>query len=450
MLTRFRFAACVLLIAAVLSPRSAEAQGEAWVGREFMPRPNCTPKVGKQPISWEQLALPLKVQKAEGDWLWVGKAWVGKQEVVPLTAPIEEFSIARHGDWPLVPVTIGGREYQFLVDTGSTVCVVDRSLQSALSKTGTTSRVNGKTDMTVYQLQSAFVGKSRMPVTGPAVSIDLRPFREMSGHDVRGILGMSFLKGRVVMFDFDAGKVAFYRSFPTDVGNAVMLAYNETGIPFLNLDVAGRRTVTFRLDTGFVGGTAGNLETNTIAELTWDGSLKQTGRRTGLTWIHGDEPSREVQLTQMRLGTYEHRELPFIEGKFNLLGLGYLSRYFVVFDFQNDRLILKRGLRFDKPIRRNMLGGKIVRRGGDTLVSGITPATPAHEGGLREGERILSIDGRDSSELSLFEMRSLFSEPGRRFNLVVQGADEPREVSVLLSDWGKPQAAGKAIGKVRQ
>src|SRR4029077_12178621 len=134
----------------------------------------------------------------------------------------------------------------------------------------------------------------------------------------------------------------------------------------------------------------------------------QTGRRTGLTWIHGDEPSREVQLTQMRLGAYEHKELPFIEGKFNLLGLGYLSRYFAVFDFQNDRLILKRGPSFDKPIRRNMLGGKIVRRGGDTLVSGITPATPAHEGGLREGERILSIDGRDSRELSLFEMRNLF------------------------------------------
>jgi len=446
---RLWIAACTLL-ASVLIPRSAQAQSEAWVGRTFLPRQQCSPKVGKQPVSWEQLALPFKVQKVEGDWLWMGEAWVNKLEVAPLAEPIEEFAIARHGDWPLVPVTIGGREYQFLIDTGSTCCVVDRSLQSALTTTGTTSRVNGKADMPVYQLQRTFVGKTRIPVTGTAVCIDLQPFRECSGHDVRGILGMSFLKGRVVMLDFDAGRMTLLPSLPTDVAGATMLYYNETGIPALNLDIADRRTVTFRLDTGFLGGTAGNLDASTIAGLTWDGSLKDTGRRSGLTWIHGDVPAREVQLSRTRLGAYEHQGLPFIEGHFNVLGLGYLSRYFVVFDFQNNQLLLKRGQRYDKPNRQNMLGARLVRRGGDTLVLGINPATPAYDGGLRDGDRILSIDRRDTGEFSLFELRSLCSDRGRRISLVAQGNAEPRELTVELAEWGKTQSTGKVPQNARQ
>jgi hypothetical protein len=230
----------------------------------------------------------------------------------------------------------------------------------------------------------------------------------------------------------------------------MQLYYNETGIPVLNLDIADRRTVAFRLDTGFLGGTAGNLDMSTIAALTWDGSLKDTGRRSGLTWIHGDVPAREVQLSRTRLGAYEHQGLPFIEGQFNVLGLGYLSRYFVAFDFQNHQLMLKRGQRYDNPNRQNMLGARLVRRGGDTLVFGINPATPAFDGGLRDGDRILSIDRRDASELSLFELRSLCSERGRRISLVAQGNAEAREVTVDLAEWGKTQSTGKAPQNVRQ
>ncbi len=260
---------------------------------------------------------------------------------------IEEFSFARGCDWPLVPVSIGGRKYEFVVDTGCSDCVLDSSLESTLTKTGITISANGEQDLPEYVLPPMFVGKSRLPVLGRSLCIDLGPFRASSGHDIRGFLGMSFLKGRILMVDFDAGKLAFLRSCPIDASRSFGLAYDRTGIPILDFDVENRKPESFQLDTGLCGASAaGFLERNTVSRLTRDRALTESGKRVGLVSFHGEETSRVVRLKYLCLGTCKHAELPFLEGQRNVMGLGYLSRYFVVFDFQNDRLFLKKGRRF--------------------------------------------------------------------------------------------------------
>lgn len=75
-------AAYWMLAICLLSP-AAFAQ-ETWIGRQFMPRDDLQAKVRNQKVPIDQLALPLAVENEQGEWLWVGNAWVRKEQVVPL------------------------------------------------------------------------------------------------------------------------------------------------------------------------------------------------------------------------------------------------------------------------------------------------------------------------------------------------------------------------------
>lgn len=75
-----RWVACAVVLAIT---QSALADDE-WVGKKFMPMRDCVPMTNQEKVPIELLPLPLHVQQVSEGWLWVGRAWVEKQHVVPL------------------------------------------------------------------------------------------------------------------------------------------------------------------------------------------------------------------------------------------------------------------------------------------------------------------------------------------------------------------------------
>lgn len=62
---------------------------DEWVGRKFMPRSNAKYMQKSTEIPAEEIGLPLEITETNGEWLWVGNAWVKKEHVVSLEdAPI--------------------------------------------------------------------------------------------------------------------------------------------------------------------------------------------------------------------------------------------------------------------------------------------------------------------------------------------------------------------------
>jgi hypothetical protein len=262
---------------------------------------------------------------------------------------LAEFDVARGGDLILVPVFLGGREFQFLVDTGATCCIVDIGLRSRLVETGKTVTVDGQGEFAVCRLPQSYIGKNKLPLAGEALCIDLASFRELSGHNIRGILGMDFLRRHVVHFDFDAGKLAFLRTCPVSShDNSFTLSYSETEIPRLDLEVGQSQCVSFQIDTGSLIGECGVLARDVFDQLLADGQLASTGKTCGRLTVRGPVFSRAARLNRLRLGEFELANLGFAEGDFSKLSLAYLSRYIVTFDFQNDRMHLRKGQRFEQ------------------------------------------------------------------------------------------------------
>lgn len=253
---------------------------------------------------------------------------------------IAEFEITRKCDLLIIPITIDGHEYPFILDTGSSCCVIDTSLQPLVSKTKLTAKFNGKKGFEIYRLPEFHMGKVGVPAGAEAISCDLIWWRVVLGHDIRGFLGMNVLKSHVVRIDFDAGKVQFLRDAPKSADADFALSYSSTRIPLVETAFLTGKSCKFRLDSGLAS--AGEVNAETFKMLHKQGSLAEARPSLSLKF-DGFRLARWASMKVPRPAQFDPWQLQFSPGKFNVLGLGFLSVYDVTLDFPNDCLYLQRG-----------------------------------------------------------------------------------------------------------
>jgi hypothetical protein len=325
---------------------------------------------------------------------------------------VESFNVARHGDALILPVSIAGKAYNFIVDTGCTSCMVDESLRDKVAPTGRAVRINGRAGHAHYELRQAFVGQRRLPVPSEVIRADLSGIRECSGYDIRGVLGMAFLKNYVVQIDFDAGILCLLRSVPRSPGTRLELV-DDQGCPGIFCTCGIDALTVFTVDTGLGGECAGMLDSRFLEKLLDGGVASLVGAPGSFVSFDGARPSPRVQISKYRVEDFEHSGVTFHEGPFNALGLNYLSRYIITLDFANRLLFLSRGKRYNMPTRFDMGGMQLSRDGDVTAIQRIATLGPAAACGLEPGDRLIEIDGRACSKMSLFEVDELFSNIGR-------------------------------------
>lgn len=95
------------------------------------------------------------------------------------------------------------------------------------------------------------------------------------------------------------------------------------------------------------------------------------------------------------------------------LGAGALARFKVTFDYLNQRMILVKGSKFNKPFEYNMSGMSFRAFGsGFNLfeVSEVIPLSPASVAGLKAGDILISLNGTSTFFLTLGELNRILSE----------------------------------------
>ena len=114
-------------------------------------------------------------------------------------------------DLPIIlPLSMGGKTYPFLIDTGCTYSVFDASMRADLGSPigqgiGETPAGDVKTE--TFFSPAATVGKLKFSSHRPVACLDLTVVRESLGREVRGMLGVDFFRDKVVVFDFDEGRL---------------------------------------------------------------------------------------------------------------------------------------------------------------------------------------------------------------------------------------------------
>ncbi|HVX09736.1 MAG TPA: PDZ domain-containing protein [Pirellulales bacterium] len=241
---------------------------------------------------------------------------------------------------------------------------------------------------------------------------------------------MDCLARLVIRIDFDHREVAILPKAPEDSGVPFNLGLSPFGIPTLPVNIRGHGRRVFSLDTGSQGN--GDVESHLLDSLLEKGIAYDAGKALSLTVLKTEE-SRSARISEITLGDFSHRGLLFGESATNTLGVGYLSRFVMTFDFPRMRVYLKPSMRFAEPDRKNLTGAAVWRPEGVTTVYDVKSGSAADLAGLKAGDVVEQFDGKEAASLSLMAIHKSFCVPGRHTLRVTRGK-EALEVVVVLTE----------------
>lgn len=216
-------------------------------------------------------------------------------------------------------------ELPFIVDTGSPGTLFDKSLVPKLGPrlplgTWTVPIAGEKQKSGVYWEPKLYRGTTRLKTSRLCATVDFKQLSREVGRPVMGLLAMDCLKHYCLQLDFQAGKMRFLDPKQLDakqLGNPLPLRVSLYSQLFADhAGLTGDESTRLLIDTG------------------WNGDGKGAPTPQGLTsgtWVH---------LAKCAWAGNTYTDLNLKTGG-NVLGLGFLSRHLVTFDFPKRVMYLK-------------------------------------------------------------------------------------------------------------
>ena len=300
--------------------------------------------------------------------------------IAPPTLPPEVFMNAEAGaDDLYVKLRLeDGEELLFVLDTGCVQTTLDRSLESKLGQRLGTKKSrwafyeNGR-DAGIYSAPKLFLNGTPLRLGRRVETADLKPH---SSPAVRGVLGMDCLRHYCLQLDFQARRIRFLdpaASDDRDLGRPFPLTILSGGVS-THADLFSIGEVSFRTDTGFVGGDfllkpqsfrrqldIPNRRPNG-AWRTKDGEtngwfyVQEISSAEGIRTNHilatqahplGGNPLNAAMFSNVRFCGTDYPDVWLIENtrqrwpKQNWIGLRFLARHLVTFNFPKRMMYLK-------------------------------------------------------------------------------------------------------------
>ena len=104
----------------------------------------------------------------------------------------------------------------------------------------------------------------------------------------------------------------------------------------------------------------------------------------------------------------------------NSVGLRFLSRFVVTFDFPEATVYLQPGEQFERPEPSATSGLTLLWKNGVPVVERVTPQGPAERAGIHPGDKLLQIDGSRQLSRDPFALRERMTlYPGQDVAVVV-------------------------------
>ncbi|MGA9207718.1 MAG: aspartyl protease family protein [Terriglobales bacterium] len=299
-------------------------------------------------------------------------------------------------------------------------------------------------DVGLVKMQSLGVGEATLSNQVFAV-FPMEAFSAVEGIKINGLIGYEVFRRFIARVDYE------HHLLTLTVPSAFAYKGDGTTVPFLfNAHIP-------QVD-GEIDGIAGkfDIDTGSRASLSVLGPFAEKhdlaahygARIEAVTgWgVGGAARSLVTRAKVLRLGKVEVHDPvtelslqkkgafvnPYVAGN---VGAGVLKRFNITFDYQHQQLIFERNANYDKPDVYDRSGMWLNQSGETFEVMDVVAGGPAAAAGLKIGDKILAIDGRPVSQLSLPAVRQqLKSEPGTRLRLAIQSGEQKREVVLVLKN----------------
>jgi hypothetical protein len=324
-----------------------------------------------------------------------------------------------------------------MLDTGTSVTAFDASLMHEPGSAEETTKVGtagGELSVRLFDAPESFLGPLNLQDCGQVACVDLSMLGPVLGTEIGGVIGMNFLKNHVVQIDFDEGRLRFIDrtgGLDDSLGQVLTMACDSRGHPYVKGRIFDSIDVDFLIDTGLTG--SGELAGQVLGEALRDGVT--IGRTSEILTQTPSGSMRKMifRADQLSVGSSRYENLVFRPASMSSLGLGFLSRHTVTFDFARGKIGLKEGADFERADEADMSGLHLLLVSNQVFVHSVDVGSPSQEAGVRANDVILRIQGKDAGAYTIGELRRfLKSDDGLKITMTIGRGNEEEEVSFLL------------------
>jgi hypothetical protein len=250
-----------------------------------------------------------------------------------------------------------GEELPFMVDTGSPVTILDKSLEPKLGQclgAHTLWNFGVEYEASEYAAPKLYLGRAPLVTDSNVFTSDyVAKISSGTGRPILGVLGMDCLRHYCIQLDFKAGKMRFLnpdRLRTARLGQAYSLAFSSAGStctkwiqPYIyHAGLAGGKDADLLIDTG--ADSDGNLEPGLFRR-----EVREQRLRAPANTSQAQEPNNiglpqcvwnGAIYTSLWVGNGANANADGSEE--SSLGLRFLARHLVTFDFPHRTMYLKR------------------------------------------------------------------------------------------------------------
>jgi hypothetical protein len=347
--------------------------------------------------------------------LYCAVAMVNRLSIAFANAPTSqpdatEFKIEDSNHPVMIPVTWQGESGYFILDTGSAVSTLDSFTFPNLREVGKKATIDtgyGQIRVELFEPPDLSISPVHLRNGTPIVQHDLSFLSQKLGRKIIGLLGVSAIGKLVVQIDFDKQLLKFlppdYETHP-DWGRAFGFQGVE-GVPAIIVSLSDG-DYPFRLDTGWMGSIV--MPTPGFEKAL---ALAHPATIAGPVWtLRGMQNSRYLRWPNSSMLGWDYPNLIVAETQADTpaFGLSFLSRHMITFDFPRYLFYIKKGEQFGRTDEINMSGLTVIRLNSHDIAQ-VDVGGPADEAGIRDGDVILSVDGKAADTWDLADLAALLS-----------------------------------------
>ncbi len=353
--------------------------------------------------------------------------------------------IRSEGDHLFTTVTIDGTPLRFVVDTSGGEILDARAALKLDLRHGREIRVSGVGDRAVAayttRIPQLALGSATLANIGFVVLPIGTTFGVAEGEPIDGVIGPALLRRFTVTIDATGGTMSLAPRGSGPLGD-LPLSIDDEGHPAIPCRLDAIDT-TCQLDTG-------SRLAVTLTRPFLAAHPEIAARATTAVGVDGygiGGPARgrlgpvSVTVAGQRIDVIgdftAQTDGAFAHGSVGgNVGERLLRRFVVTYDLARGRASFTPSTAFAQADHLDRSGMFLIRQDDQTVVLDVRPGTPAAAAGVKDGDVLLSLDGREARALSLRAIREALSDPTTaRVALRVRDGDDERAVSLALTDY---------------
>jgi hypothetical protein len=360
---------------------------------------------------------------------------------------------------PWVYVTMNGsRPMHFILDAGSPFTILNTGLPQKVGFS-----VVGDTTFAGGFKAKRYAPRACVRALGATMSnieigdIGLDQVSKVEGTRLEGLIGGQFFLRHVVRINYMESSIDVFPKTYDYHGDGSVIPLRVDGLMFADalIEAPDGRQVkgNFIVDTGvrmplLVNGSWADANGLLAAE-------KRVPNATVGVGVNGETKGDVFRVRSATFGNFTLHDVMTVAardsvvispagGLAGIIGGDFLRRFRMTIDYPHKRLILEETPETYRPFDYDRSGTFLLGEGDDfrtIRVHDVFANSPAADAGVRAGDRIVSVDGRNARRLGLEKVRALFREDNTRYRLVLERNGELVTAQIVTKELLQTPAA---------